>query len=225
MGIFQRISDILSANMNEMVESWEDPEMMLKQAIVEMEQSIDEAKRNVAKTMANEKVVAKELLGNQQHAEQWQARAEQAIEAGDDALAKKALTRKQEHDKVVAALLDQHSAAKEASVTLRRQLEAMQAKLVDAKRQLGTLSARKKAADVRARVQMGNLNPQLNHDAFAKFDRLRDKVEMAEAEADALRELASSTAAVDDDVFEPKASNDDLEIEAELLELKKKLRK
>jgi phage shock protein A len=211
--------------MNEMVESWEDPEMMLKQAIAEMEQSIDEAKRNVAKTMANEKVVAKELLGNQQQAEQWQARAEQAIEAGDDALAKKALSRKQEHDKVVAALLDQHSAAKEASVTLRRQLDAMQAKLADAKRQLGTLSARKKAADVRARVQMGNLNPQLNQDAFAKFDRLRDKVEMAEAEADALRELAGSTATVDDDDFEPKASHDDLEIEAELLELKKKLRK
>jgi phage shock protein A len=223
MGIFQRISDILSANMNEMVESWEDPEAMLKQAIGEMELSIDEAKRNVAKTMANEKIVAKELLNNQQHAEEWQGRAERAIESGDDVLAKKALVRKQEHDKVVAALLDQHTAAKEASVTLRRQLDAMQSKLVDAKRQLGTLSARKKAADVRARVQMGNLNPQLNQDAFAKFDRLRDKVEMAEAEADALRELATSTTA--DEVFELQTTNEDLEIEAELLELKKKLRK
>jgi phage shock protein A len=223
MGIFQRISDILSANMNEMVEGWEDPEMMLKQAIQEMQQSIEESKRNVARTMANEKIVAKELLSNQQHAELWQSRAEQAVEAGDDALGKKALSRKQEHDKVVAALLDQHSAAQEASVTLRRQLEGMQAKLVDAKRQLGTLSARKKAADVRARVQLGNLNPQLNHDAFAKFDRLRDKVEMAEAEADALRELATSTSAAD--AFEAETSNADLEIEAELLELKKKLRK
>jgi phage shock protein A len=100
----------------------------------------------------------------------------------------------------------------------------MQAKLVDAKRQLGTLSARKKAADVRARVQLGNLNPQLNDDAFAKFDRLRDKVEMAEAEADALRELATSSSAAADD-FAPQTSNADLEIEAELLELKRKLRK
>ena len=51
---------------------------------------------------------------------------------------------------MAAALLDQHSVSRDSSATLRRQLEAMQAKLAEAKRQLGTLTARKKAADVRA---------------------------------------------------------------------------
>jgi phage shock protein A len=160
---------------------------------------------------------------NQKQAKEWQMRAETAVAAGDDNLARKALARKQEHDKVAAALLDQHAASQEASVTLRRQLEAMHAKLSDAKRRLGTLAARKKAADVQARVQMGKLDPTLKNDAFAKFDRLREKVEMAEAEADALRELAASQGAHEIDTEIEKS--EDLEVDAELAELKKKLRK
>ena len=184
MGMFKRISDIVSANFNEMVDHWEEPEKMLRQAIREMEITIEESNRSVAKAMASEKLVGKELAENQRQAKEWQTRAETAVAAGDDGLARKALARKQEHDKVAAALSDQHTASQEASVTLRRQLEAMQAKLTDAKRRLGTLAARKKAADVRARVQIGKLDPKLNDDAFAKFDRLREKVEMAEAEAE-----------------------------------------
>jgi phage shock protein A len=98
----------------------------------------------------------------------------------------------------------------------------MQAKLAEAKRQLGTLAARKKAADVRARMSLGIPTPQLGGDAFAKFDRMREKVEMAEAEADALRELAGEP------VFEDVSAETDksgLEVDAELLELKKKLNK
>lgn len=221
MGLFKRVSDIISANLNEMAEHYENPEKMLKQAVYEMESSIDEARRNVARAMAGEKVLAKELAENERQASQWQSRAEAAVGGGDDELARKALARKQEFEKLVAALADQHSAAAEASTTLRRQLDGMQAKLADARRRLGTLSARKKAADVRAKVALGTIDPQLNADAFAKFDRMRDKVERAEAEAEALRELAGGqqcAAAVECDSV-------NLEVDAELRELKLKLRK
>jgi phage shock protein A len=223
MGMFKRISDILSANLNEMVDHWEEPDKMLRQAIREMELTIDDSKRSVAKAMANEKLVGKELLENQRQAREWNTRAETAVEAGDDALARKALSRKQEHDRLAAALLDQYTAAQEASVTLRRQLDAMHAKLADAKRRLGTLEARKKAADVRARVQMAHFDPKLNDDAFAKFDRLREKVEMAEAEADALRELSTSPGPTDE--WPDAVKCQDADIDADLAELKMKLRK
>src|ERR1700676_2136455 len=107
MGLFKRISDIVSANLNDMVESWEEPEKMLKQAVREMETAIDQARRSVAKAMASEKLVGKELLENERHAEQWQTRAESAVAAGDDTLALKALARKREHESVAAALRDQ----------------------------------------------------------------------------------------------------------------------
>jgi len=196
---------------------------MLKQAIREMEVSIEDSKRSVAKAMASEKMLGKELLENHRQADEWQRRAEQAVESGNDDLARKALARKQEHEKVAAALVDQHTASQEAVVALRRQLEAMQAKLADAKRRLSTLVVRKKAADMRARVQMGTADATLNTDAFAKFDRLREKVEMAEAEAEALRELSDSSTS--ENGTSEIVADEDLEVDAELVKLKKKLGK
>jgi phage shock protein A len=219
MGLFQRMSDIVSANLNDLTEQYEDPEKMLKQAVREMETSIEEARRDVARAMASDKLVANELEKNKALVGQWRSRAEAAIEAGDDTLARKAIGRKQEHEKIVAALGDQHVAAVESSSTLRRQLQAMQAKLAEAKRQLGTLTARKKAADVRAKMSVGATAVELNNDAFAKFDRMREKVEMAEAEADAIRELAGESA---ERVQFDEPDDLDSEIDAELLALKKK---
>lgn len=221
MGLFQRVNDIISANLNEMVEKFEDPETMLKQAIREMESSIAEARREVVQVMASEKLVSKNVADNQRQARAWEEQATRAMQAGDERLARKALTRKQEHGKVSAALKDQLSATTEASLTLRRQLEAMQAKLAEAKRRLGAFSARKKAAAVNARLEHAVKDVQIDNGAFEKFDRLRQKVERLEAEADALRELDTGA--------EPEADvetiDGDLGIDLELEALKKKLAK
>lgn len=217
MGIFKRLQDILSANMGEMIESSENPEPMLAQAIREMESAISEAKRQTAKAMANEKLVRKELTENERQAQEWQQRAEKAIAAGDDGLARKALTRKQEHGKVVAALQDQLSASTEASQTLRCQWEAMQVKLSEARRSLATLSARHKAAEARKR----SFDVNFDTDAFAKFDRINEKVERAEAEADAFRELAGDASAPLD--VDLGTGDNEADVEAELANLKKKL--
>src|SRR5258708_35669080 len=97
MGLFQRISDIISANLNDMTEGFEDPEKMLKQAIREMEQTIADATKETAKVLANEKIISKELVNNERQSDEWQKKAEQAVAAGDDNLARKTLSRKQEH--------------------------------------------------------------------------------------------------------------------------------
>ena len=227
MGIFQRISDIVSANFNDLVEEYEDPEKMLRQAIREMEEAIGTAKPDVARAMASEKTVAKELASNEAQVAVWTRRAETAVEAGDDDLARKAITRKKEYEKIAAALRDQHEAAVEASQTLRRQLEAMQAKLKDAQRRLGTLTARQKAAQVRAKVaqSQAGLTPELDQDAFNKFDRLARKVEMAEAEAEALSELARSERDLGKAGEDLESVEEISDTEAELLELKKKMKK
>jgi phage shock protein A len=114
------------------------------------------------------------------------------------------------------------SAAKEASQTLRHQLDGMKAKLAEAKRNLSTLTARKKAADVRKKVYMGmGEAPEITveNDAFDKFERMREKVKQAEAEAEALAELqgASPSASFNDD-----SSGSEPDIEAQLEALKKK---
>ena len=224
MGLFKRISDIVSANLGELAEEYENPELMLKQAIREMEESIREATQETAKALAGEKKVARELAHNQTESGRWGARAEQAVDSGDDELARKALARKQEHDRLAAALHDQQKSAAEAGQTLRRQLDGMKAKLDEAKRNLATLSARQRAADVRKKVYSGTAETpdvSLDDSAFNKFERMREKVEQAEAEADALAELRGAGPYASAPDVDGAASGDD-EIEAELQALKEK---
>lgn len=224
MGLFKRISDIITANLNEMTEGLEDPEMMLRQAVREMEQSIADATQETAKVLANEKLLVKELASNRQQALDWQAKAEKAVNSDDDGLARKALARKQEHQKLVTALEDQLKHTQETTKTLKHQLDGMQAKLAEAKRNLATLSARKKAADFRKKMHTSALDAEIgtvSDDAFAKFDRLKEKVERAEAEAEALAELRGGSR-MDDDLDLAASTPAEDSLDAELAALKKK---
>lgn len=140
------------------------------------------------------------------------------MEAGGDALARRALTRKVQHEELVAALEDQQAAATETSRKLRRQIDGMRAKLAEAKRKLTTLTARKRAAEARKQflevtATTGGLA------AFSKFDRLYDRVELAEAEADAFCELIGAD---DEEAFEELEGPD---VEQELASLKERMSK
>ncbi|MEX2120015.1 MAG: PspA/IM30 family protein [Pirellulales bacterium] len=225
MGIFKRISDIISANLNELTDGLEDPEKMLRQAVREMEQAIADATQQTAKAMANERTMARELDRNRQQVKQWQVRAENAVESGDDESAKKALSRKHEHEKLAVALDDQLESAREACRALRCQLDGMKAKMAEARRNLTTLSTRKRAADFRNKMATpaNAFSVDVDDNAFAKFDRLRDRVERAEAEAQALAELRSGATretSLDDDTADEQA-----ELVVELAELKRRLKK
>ena len=198
MRLFRRIGDIISANLNEMIDHFEDPEKMLKQAVREMEQAVTAALDSAVKAVANEKLLSKQLAENRRQAQRWQHRAGEAVATGDDDLARRAITRKIQHEKLVAALEDQHTAAAETSAKLRRQIEGMRAKLTEVKRMLAALIARKRAAEARRQL-LCVTSSNGGHAAFSRFDRLFEQVELAEAEADAFCEL---TAADDEEAFE-----------------------
>ena len=226
MGVFKRISDIISANLNDLTEGFEDPERMLKQAVREMEETIAEVTSQTAKAMANETTLLRELERNRSQQQQWQGRAEKAVEEGNENLARKALGRKNEHERLVAALKDQLEAAQEASSSLRRQLAGMKAKLAEGKRNLATLSARKRAADFRKKMESQAVGAvsEVDQSVFAKFDRMKAKVEQAEAEAAAMAELRGLEAGDAAGEFETRDEAAD-DVSAELAELKRKLRK
>lgn len=188
MGIFRRASDIVAANLNDLVDRFEDPDKMLRQAVREMDAAIDSASAAAAKSLAAEKLLARELARNERQAAEWQGRAAAAVQAGDDELAKRALLRRREHDSLVGALREQQAAAVEANGRLRRQLDAMRAKRAEAARKLSTLTARHAVALARRRLHSGGA-AMLDARAFDRFARLHEKVEQAEAEAEAIAEL------------------------------------
>jgi phage shock protein A len=225
MNIFKRFSDILSANTNEWADQFEEPEIMLRQAVREMAEAIDDSTQQTAKSMANEKLLVKELARNRTQCDTWQSRAEKAVEAGDDDMARNALTRKNEYHSLVQALEDQLEVARTSSRTLQRQLAAMKAKLSEAQRNLATLSARKRAADFRKKLdrQALTVGAEPDQSAFAKFDRLQAKVEQAEAEAEAMSELRGRHAGAEPDDIE-EIPGEEFDISAELSDLKRKVK-
>src|SRR5690606_4443794 len=98
MGIFARLAQLIKSNINDMISTSEDPEKMLNQVVLEMNQHLHEAKKQVAVAIADEKKLAKQAEQEASNAAEWERRAMMAVKAQDDELAKEALARKREHD-------------------------------------------------------------------------------------------------------------------------------
>ena len=214
MGLFTKVSDIISANLNDMIERFENPERILRQAVREMEAAISKAMDGAAKVIASEKLLAKQLAEQDSRMQLWHNRAVSAVAEGDDDNARTALTRKKEHEKLVEALTEHQAEVAASSQSLRRQIDAMRAKLNEARRKLVVLTARKQAADARQKLirDVGGVKCDVN--AFSKFDRMSQQVEHAEAETEALFDLTQQDAA-----FEAEDSYD-IDVETELQSLK-----
>lgn len=220
--IFKRINDIISANINDLIDRVEDPERMIKQIIREMEDNIARAKEGVIDAIASEKQLLKDLDHHRRQSAEWLKKAEVAIEAGQEDMARMALTRKKEHDDIIRALEPSWEAAKATSERLKTQLHALEAKLEEAKRKRSTLVARQRAAQ--AREYMGDTlsHFQAGLDAHANFARMEDKVAAMEARVEAMDELHSDASRVEKDFL---AMETEWEVENELAALKKKVSK
>jgi phage shock protein A len=195
MRLFQRISDILAANLNEMIDAFEDPETMLKQAIREMETSLDTATSSAARSIAGEALLRKKVASHEAEARRWRERAERAVNSGDDDRARRCLGRKQEHETLARALGDHVERARESNAGLRRQVDAMRAKLDEARRKLATLTARRRAADACRNMAGTTAKWGTTPHGFARFARLSHQLDLAEAEADACVQLLDPPAA------------------------------
>jgi phage shock protein A len=214
MGLFRRVSDILSANLNDLVDRYEDPEQLLRQAIREMETAVGEASDDAVKVLAGEKLLARQLDAEQAEATRWRGRAARAVSAGDDPLARRALVRKAEHERVIAALEDELERTRGTARQLRRQIDAMRVRLGEARRKLASLTARTRAADARRKLGDRLAGWRDDDAASSLFVRMCQKAERAEAEADAREELSASP------WTEPDEAEDDAAIEAELAAIK-----
>ena len=95
--IFKRINDVITANINELIDRVEDPERMIKQIIREMEDNIRKAKEGVIEAIASEKQLQKDLENHRRQSAEWLKRAEDALQENKEDLARAALARKKEH--------------------------------------------------------------------------------------------------------------------------------
>ncbi len=188
MGLFDRLSRVVRANLNDMVSKAEDPEKILEQAIIEMQEDLVQLRQAVARAIAAQKRTEQQYNKNQAEANNWQKRAQLALTKGDENLAREALMRKKTNADTAAALKQQLDQQTTQVDTLKRNLIALESKISEAKTKKDMLKARAKAAKANEQLQstIGSLG---TGSAMAAFDRMEEKVMELEASSQAAGEL------------------------------------
>jgi phage shock protein A len=189
MGIFSRLKTLISSNVNDLISKAEKPEKMLNQLIIDMQEQLLESKKAVAMAIADEKKLERELANQEAQAQEWERKAMLAVRSGKDDLAKEALLRKQEYDNAAAEYRKQWQSQKDSVEKLKESLRELQNKIEEAQRKKNLLIARAKRAEAQQKIQDTISSVSGNRSAFDAFDRMAQKVDQMEAQADAAKEL------------------------------------
>ena len=214
MGLLERVSTLIRANINDVIDRAEDPEKMIKQVILDMENQYMQVKTPVAVSIADQHMLEKKWKENDDTGADWMRKAERAVDKQQDDLARAALDRFQTSQRLAQSYREQVDDQKLQVETLKGALVKLEQKLDEAKSKRDMLLARHRRSialgkAARAQSALGD------NSKSATFDRLKDRVHHTEAVASAEVEL------ITDDTGERLTRLDrDTEVERLLTDLK-----
>jgi phage shock protein A len=216
MGLFDRLSQLLRSNVNDLISKAENPEKMLHQIIIDMRTQLAKAKQQVAGAIADEKRLKDQVDGEYKLAVEWEQRAMLAVKEGRDDLAKQALMRNNEHQthaQTLEATWQTHQAETEK---LKNSLRDLNDKIEEARRKKNLLIARQKRSEAQARIAE-TMSSMSEKSAFEAFTRMEAKIEDNERRVIANVEI--------DEEFSGDRLAKDFKVlaEAQLLALKQKM--
>jgi len=219
MGIFDRMNQILRANINDLLSRAEDPEKMLNQILRDMEDSIERGQAQVAEQIAQEKMMQADLESAKRNQDEWGKKAELAVSKGMDDLAREALRRQQDYASQVDLYQKQIDVQHQAVQKLKDELHALEDKYEDARRNKDMLITRAKRAA--AQQQIATASTKLAAvDYSSELGHMERRIQEQEARVAASEELHQTST---DEQFK-KLGQDD-EIEQKLAALKQKMGK
>jgi len=218
MALLERVATLIRANLNDLIDKAENPETMIKQVILDMENQLLQVKTQVAIAIADQHVLEKRQQENEENERQWRRRAEMAIDKNDDTLARSALERSMSYKQMAESFRQQVEDQKTQVENLKSALLKLQQKLEEARSKSELLIAKHRRS--RAMSKAGAAERTMGNDtSAAAFERMKSKVQQTEAVAQATSEL------VGDDVEERFAAMEKQgEVDRLLEELKAKRR-
>jgi phage shock protein A len=183
MGLFDRVAMLLRANVNDMVSKAEDPEKILEQAVIDMQEELVKLRQAVATAIASQKRSEQQYNKAMADANSWQS-----LQKGDEDLAREALVRKKGYSETAGALKAQLDGQAGMVDTMKKSLLQLESKISEAKTKKDMLKARSQAAKAQEQLQsaVGSIG---NNSAMAAFERMEEKVLIAEAKSQAAAEL------------------------------------
>ncbi len=191
MGLFDRLWRVIRANINSLVGAAEDPEKILEQAVMDMQEDLVQLRQAVAGAIAAQKRTERQCSQAESTAAEWYQRAQLALQKGEENLAREALTRKKSYQETATAMKASLGQQNAVVTQLKENMRALESKISEAKSKKDMYIARARSAKASERLQemMGNLN---TGSALSAFERMEEKVMQLESRSEAIAELATN---------------------------------
>ncbi|MCP1470023.1 phage shock protein A [Sphingobium sp. OAS761] len=215
MGIFSRTRDIIAANVTDLLDKAEDPAKMIRMIILEMEETLVEVRASAARTIADQKEMRRHIAKLSALQDSWTEKAQLALSKDREDLAKAALVEKQKAADMAEQLSHEIEVLDEALAASEADIAKLQAKLREARARQNSLVTRMQSAESRLRVREAYAGEKVN-EAFARFDMLERRVDIAEGRADAMS-MGQQPKTLEEEIAELKTSD---KVDAELAALK-----
>lgn len=185
MGLFDRLSRLVRANLNRLVDEFEDPEKMLEQVVLEMQDDLIRLRQAVAEAIATQKRTERQRVQAYNQANDWHDRARQAMNAGSEELARQALERRQDCLQTAAFYDPQIDQQQQIVQRLKADLRQLEVKLTEAKAKKDLFIARARSAEASQRM-----NDMLGRSAPGPaLERMEQRVLELEAQSELTAEL------------------------------------
>lgn len=217
MGFFERIWRVIRANLNSLINAAEDPEKILEQTVMDMQEDLVQLRQAVAGAIASQKRTERQYHQAETTSEEWYQRAQLALQKGDERLAREALARRKSYQEMANTLktqIGQHGAIVNQ---MKDNMRGLESKISEAKAKKDMFIARVRSAKASERLHevMGNMR---SGGSLNAFERMEEKVMQLEAQSDAIADLGTSEI---EKKFRALESGSDLDVE--LAELKAKM--
>jgi phage shock protein A len=187
MALLERVSTLLRANLNDLIEKAEDPERLLKQLVLDMENQLLQVKTQVAIAIADQHLLEKKRGEHQAEAAEWKRKAELAVAKGHDDLARGALERVLSFERLTASFAAQAEDQKLEADTLRQALRKLEQKLSETRAQCEILMAEHRRARIVGRASQARQHAGATREST--LDRMKSRVRQSAAESAAASEV------------------------------------
>ncbi len=190
MALLERVATLVRANLNDLIDKAEDPEKLIKQVILDMQNQLLQVKTQVAISIADQHLLLKRKQENEAAAEEWVRKAELAVEKKQDDLARAALDRSMTSKNVAVSFAEQVADQTAQVENLKTALRKLELKLTEAQNKSDVLIAQHRRARALTRASTAQISMGDGSKAAA-FDRVKDKVRHAEAVSQAHSSIAT----------------------------------
>ncbi|HTY84797.1 MAG TPA: PspA/IM30 family protein [Silvibacterium sp.] len=188
MALLERVGTLLRANINDLIEKAEDPEKLLKQLVLDMENQLMQVKTQVAIAIADQHVLDKKRKEHDESAAEWKRKAELAVRKGSDDLARAALERSLSHEQMAKGFVQQLEDQKTEADTLKGALRKLEQKLEETRSRCEMMIAQHRRARVVSKAHQARQAVE-QKEGVASMARMRARIVGREAVNAATGEL------------------------------------